>query len=96
MVRKIDKDKTRFDQIVRGKIKKNLQKYISGREMIGRKGRNIVSIPLPQIELPKFHYGSNEKSGVGLWWAYDKSVRPYAAVGMRQLPGSGRPGTVRR
>ncbi|MHC4941728.1 MAG: DUF444 family protein [Planctomycetota bacterium] len=65
MVRKIDKDKTRFDQIVRGKIKRNLQKYISGREMIGRKGRNIVSIPLPQIELPKFHYGSNEKSGVG-------------------------------
>jgi len=65
MVRKIDKDKTRFDQIVRGKIKKNLGKYISGREMIGRKGRNIVSIPIPQIELPKFHYGSNKKSGVG-------------------------------
>ncbi|MFH2002250.1 MAG: DUF444 family protein [Planctomycetota bacterium] len=65
MVRKIDKDKTRFDQIVRGKIKRNLKKYISGREMIGRKGRNIVTIPIPQIELPRFHYGSNEKNGVG-------------------------------
>ena len=65
MVRKIDKDKTRFDQIVRGKIKKNLKKYVSGREMIGRKGRNIVSIPIPQIELPRFKYGSNKKSGVG-------------------------------
>lgn len=64
MVRKIDKDKTRFEQIVRGRIKKNLKKYITGREMIGRKGRNIVSIPIPQIELPRFHYGKNEK-GVG-------------------------------
>ncbi|MBU0754545.1 MAG: DUF444 family protein [Planctomycetes bacterium] len=65
MVRKIDKDKTRFDQIVRGKIKRNLQKYISGKEMIGRKGRNIVSIPIPQIELPRFKYGNNKKDGVG-------------------------------
>jgi sporulation protein YhbH len=65
VVRKIDKDKTRFDQIVRGKIKRNLKKYVSGREMIGRKGRNIVSIPIPQIELPRFHYGDNKKSGVG-------------------------------
>ncbi len=65
MVRKIDKDKTRFDQIIRGRIKRDLKKYITGREMIGRKGRNIVSIPVPQIELPRFHYGKNEKSGVG-------------------------------
>jgi len=65
MVRKIDKDKSRFDQIVKGKINKNLKKYISGREMIGRKGRNIVSIPIPQIDLPRFHYGDNKKEGVG-------------------------------
>jgi len=65
MVRKIDKDKTRFDEIVKGKIKRNLKKYISGREMIGRKGRNIVSIPIPQIDLPRFQYGDNKKSGVG-------------------------------
>ncbi len=65
MVRKINKDKTRFDQIVRGKIRKNLKKYLSGREMIGRKGRNIVSIPIPQIELPRFHYGKNRGGGVG-------------------------------
>lgn len=65
MVRKIDKDKARFDKIVRGRIKKDLKKYITGREMIGRKGRNIVSIPIPQIDLPTFHYGDNKKEGVG-------------------------------
>jgi uncharacterized protein len=65
MVRKIDKDKTRFDKIIRGRIKRDLKKYITGREMVGRKGRNIVTIPIPQIELPRFHYGDNKKSGVG-------------------------------
>lgn len=65
MVRKIDKDKARFDKIIRGRIKKDLKKYITGREMIGRKGRNIVTIPVPQIELPRFHYGNNEQQGVG-------------------------------
>jgi len=65
MVRKIDKDKARFDKIIRGRIKKDLKKYITGREMIGRKGRNIVTIPVPQIELPRFHYGNNKQEGVG-------------------------------
>ncbi len=64
MVKRIDQDSNRFRQIVRGRIRKNLRKYISHGEMIGRKGRDSVSIPLPQIELPRFTYGSNE-GGVG-------------------------------
>src|SRR5262249_53453794 len=65
MVRKIEKDTNRFKQIVRGKIKQDLRKYINRGEMIGRKGKNLVSIPLPQIEIPHFRYGSNQKEGVG-------------------------------
>ena len=62
---KIGRDNSRFKQIVRGKIKKELRKYITKGELIGRKGKNTVSIPLPQIQLPRFRYGSQQRGGVG-------------------------------
>ena len=62
---KIGRDHSRFRQIVRGKIKRELRKYITQGELIGRKGKQNVSIPLPQIQLPKFRYGSQQKGGVG-------------------------------
>ena len=64
-VRKIDQDTTRFRDIVRGRIKKNLRKYVTSGEMIGKQGKHFVSIPLPQIRLPKFRYGQNPEGGVG-------------------------------
>src|SRR5438046_3265568 len=33
--------------------------------MIGKKGKDYVSIPLPQIELPQFKYGQKGSGGVG-------------------------------
>ena len=33
--------------------------------MIGRKGRDLVSIPLPQLDVPHFRYGKNGSGGVG-------------------------------
>jgi hypothetical protein len=65
MILKIEKDHSRFRQIVRGKIKKELRKYISQGEMIGRRGKNVISIPLPQINLPHFRYGQKSVGGVG-------------------------------
>ena len=65
MALRIDPDHRRFRDIVRGKIKQNLKKYISNGEMIGRKGKDIVSIPLPQINVPRFRFGSKDKGGVG-------------------------------
>jgi hypothetical protein len=62
---KIDRDQNRFRQIVRGKIRENLQKYVTHGEMIGRKGRDLVSIPLPQLDVPHFRYGQNGQGGVG-------------------------------
>ena len=52
MSQKIDLDPSRFRQIIRGKIKENLRKYISHGEMVARKGKNAVSIPLPQVDIP--------------------------------------------
>jgi uncharacterized sporulation protein YeaH/YhbH (DUF444 family) len=65
MYLKIHTDHARFRQIVRGKIKSDLKKYISRGEMIGRKGKNLVSIPIPTIDLPHFEFGDNKGQGVG-------------------------------
>src|SRR6478672_8351900 len=51
---KIERDHQRFRRIVRGKVKSNLSKYISRGEMLGKKGKDLVSIPLPQIDIPQF------------------------------------------
>ena len=65
MVLKIEQDYNRFKQIVRGKIKKNLKRYLTNEEMIGKKGKDLISIPIPQIDIPRFTYGPNPKQGVG-------------------------------
>jgi sporulation protein YhbH len=65
MVRRIEKDVSRFKEIVRGKIKRELKRYITRGEILGKKGKNVVSIPLPQIDIPRFRYGSKQQGGVG-------------------------------
>ena len=65
MIRRIERDRKRFEDIVRGRIKADLRKHITRGEMIGKRGREIVSIPVPQIELPRFRYGTRERGGVG-------------------------------
>src|SRR3954451_1538951 len=65
MGQKIERDHQRFKKLVRGKVKSNLSKYISRGEMIGKKGKDLVSIPLPQIDIPQFRYGKKGGGGVG-------------------------------
>lgn len=60
----IDRDLGRFRDIVKGRVRKELRKYMSSGELVGRKGKDLVSIPLPQIGIPRLRYGEN-KSGVG-------------------------------
>ena len=62
---KIHQDHSRFKQIVRGKIKANLRKYVQKGEMIGKKGKDLISIPIPFIDIPHFKYGHKEQGGVG-------------------------------
>ncbi|MFI5298026.1 MAG: DUF444 family protein [Polyangiales bacterium] len=62
---RIDSDHARFRQIVRGKIRQNLKRYISQGELIGRKGKDLVSIPIPQIDIPKFRFGDKQQGGSG-------------------------------
>ncbi len=65
MTRSIDRDLKRFDEIVRGRIRKDLRKYVNHGEMLGRKGRETVSIPVPNIEIPHFRHGQKGSGGAG-------------------------------
>ena len=65
MSQKIDLDHRRFRQIIRGKIKDNLKRYISQGEMVARKGKESVSIPIPRVDIPRFKHGSKQQGGVG-------------------------------
>lgn len=62
---RIEQDTGRFRQIVRGLVRRNLRKYMSNGELIGRQGKDLVSIPVPQIELPHFRFNSKQSGGVG-------------------------------
>lgn len=62
---RIDRDAGRFRKIVKGQVRRNLRKYMSSGELIGRQGKNIVSIPVPQIELPHIKFNSRQMGGVG-------------------------------
>lgn len=65
MVGRISNDAARFRQIIRGKIKEELKEYISRSEVIGKKGNDLVSIPVPNVNLPQFRFGSRGRGGVG-------------------------------
>jgi uncharacterized protein len=65
MPRRIERDRKRFEDIVRGRIKKDLSRHITQGELIGKQGDQLVSIPIPHIELPRFRYGRNDSGGVG-------------------------------
>ena len=61
----MESDLNRFRKIVRGKIKQELKKYIASGDLVGKQGKKSITIPLPRIDIPRFSFGSSEKSGVG-------------------------------
>lgn len=61
---RIDRDLGRFRDIVRGRVRRELRKHMSSKELVGKQGKKLVSIPLPQIGIPRLRYGDNKK-GVG-------------------------------
>ena len=62
---RIDQDHSRFKQIVRGKIKANLRRYVQQGELLGKKGKDALSIPVPFIDVPRFRFGHRQQGGVG-------------------------------
>jgi uncharacterized protein len=88
-MQRIDTDQRRFRDIVRGRIRENLRRYISQGELIGRQGNDRVSIPVPQIEIPRFKYGQRENGGIGQG---DGEPGDQIGQGEEQGPGQGKAG----
>jgi len=64
-IQSIEKDHARFRDIVKGAVRRNLKRYISRGEILGREGKKTVAIPVPQIEIPRFRFKGKGQSGVG-------------------------------
>lgn len=62
---KIREDHSRFREIVRGRIKQDLRRYMSNGELLGRQGDKTVRIPIHRIDIPRFTHGTRDQGGVG-------------------------------
>lgn len=82
----IEQDTNRYGQIVRGKIRQNLRQYMTDGQLIGRQGKELVRIPIPQIDLPRFTFGTVGSGGVG-----QGPGNPGDVIGVPQ-PGDGEGG----
>ena len=60
----IENDLGRFRDIVKGRLRRDLKRYMGSGELLGKQGDEVVSIPLPQIRIPRLRYGKNQ-GGVG-------------------------------
>jgi hypothetical protein len=67
--------------------RQNLKKYISKGELIGKQGKDVVSIPLPQIDLPRFKFGEKTRAA---------SARATANPATASGSGNRQPGQARR
>lgn len=65
MPRRIEEDHQQFRDVVGGKIRKALKKFIKSGSIVRRRGKNgKISIAIPKIDLPKIVYGDSG-NGVG-------------------------------
>lgn len=62
MVLRIHNDHSRFNDVIRGRIKTNLKDYIKSGEFISKQGNEKISVPISRIDLP--HFRLSDGSGV--------------------------------
>lgn len=63
---KIKKDQQRLHELLKEKGREKIKGLIEKGELIGRRGKDLISIPVPEIKIPTFrHGGPRTKGGVG-------------------------------
>ncbi|MFO0415845.1 MAG: DUF444 family protein [Pseudomonadota bacterium] len=60
----ISPDLRRYHEIVKGRIREDLQRYITDDDIISQHGSDMISIPIKDVSTPRFEFGSDQK-GVG-------------------------------
>jgi len=61
----IEANRQRFRDIIKGKVRENLHRYVNQVDLTGKQGNDLVKIPLPRIEIPRFQYGLKDQGGTG-------------------------------
>ncbi len=61
----IPESEKRFKSILKGKIRKDLKKYIKSDSLIRKKGNDKISIPIHHIDIPKFRHGKGNRPNIG-------------------------------
>jgi uncharacterized protein len=83
----IREDHSRFRDIIRGRIRQNFKKYVTQGEMIGKREKDFVKIPVPSIDIPRFKYGAKQSGGVG-----QGQGQAGDGIDGEQAPGAGQAG----
>jgi len=65
MTARIEQDHHRFREIVKGRIRDDLRRFISRDDLITQEGGKVVAIPVYGVDIPNFRYGDNGE-GVGM------------------------------
>ncbi len=60
----IEPDVRRFRDIVKGKVREDLKDYITSDDIVAQHGKDVISVPIKEITIPRFIFGS-ETDGVG-------------------------------
>lgn len=85
MPRKIEEDHKDFRDVVSGKIRKALRKFVKSGSIFKNRGKNgKVSISIPRIDIPHIIYGENN-SGVGRG-----NAKPGDVIGKDDPKGKGK------
>lgn len=82
----IDHDSQRFRDIVKGRVRRELRRFMSSKELIGKQGDELVSIPVQEIGIPKLRYGKNDKGG-GIGQGDGQPGDPSGQPGQEQQAG---------
>ena len=62
---KIDSDNKRFHDIVKGKIRKDLKKFIAKNNFTAKQGNKTISVPIHSLDTPRFRYDDQKTGGAG-------------------------------
>ncbi len=60
----IEPDVRRFRDILKGKVREDLKEYITSDAIIAQHGKDVISVPVKEIAIPRFTFGG-EDQGVG-------------------------------
>ncbi len=84
-MRPIERDLQRFKEIVRGEVRKRVREFLTREELLGQVEGRLVSIPLPQLELPKLVHALPQEEGEGLGGVGHEGLGPGGHLPVAEL-----------